>query len=284
MTSKRDYYDILGTSKTASIDEIKKAYRKLALQYHPDRNKEKDAESKFKEITEAYEILSNPQKRSTYDQFGHAAFDPSAGGPFNRAGSAGSPFGGTYYTSGNPGDFADFFGGSGDPFDIFETFFGGSSRRGPQKPHYSLKITFEEAALGTTKKLVHQGKEHTIKVPAGADDGTRIRYTDFDVSFDVKPHEYFKREGYDLFIDVQIPFTLAALGGDISVPTLKEKDLKIKIRPGTQPNSMIRLSGKGLKHLQSDRKGDLYIRLHVSIPQKLTSKQKDLLKQLAKTL
>ncbi len=285
MTSKRDYYDILGLSKKASLDEIKKAYRKKALEFHPDRNKAADAETKFKEVNEAYEILSNKDKRFTYDQFGHTAFDPSAGGPFSRG--TGGPGNYTYYTSGSPGDFADFFGGFSDPFNIFESFFGGSSsfRREPQKPHYSLTITFEEAALGVTKTIVHQGKQHTLKVPPGADDGTRMRYPDFDVSFDVRPHRQFKREGYDIFLDFDLPFTIAALGGDISVPLLGEKkELKIKIRPGTEGNTMIRLSGKGIKYLQTNRHGDYYIRLHILVPQKLTKKQKDLLKELQRTL
>lgn len=282
MSNKRDYYDVLGVTKSASADEIKRAYRKLALQFHPDRNKAADAEAKFKEINEAYEILSNPQKKQTYDQFGHAAFDPSAGNPFSRAGSAGSgPFQYSYYSSGQPGDFADMFGGFSDPFDIFETFFGGRVNRAPQKPHYSLKISFLEAAKGGEKTLVHQGKKHTIKIPAGSDDGTRIRYSDFDVSFDVAPDKTFKREGYDLFIDLKIPFTDAILGTQINVPTL-DKDLKIKIRPGTQPGTMVRLAGKGVKYLQSSRHGDLYIRLIIVLPEKLNQQQRNLLKEFEK--
>lgn len=281
MTPKRDLYDILGLKKTASQDEIKKAYRKLALEFHPDRNKSADAESKFKEVTEAYEVLSDPKKRSSYDQFGHSA--SSQGNPFS---GANGPFSYSYSSSGNPVDFADIFGGAGgDPFDIFETFFGGASpfRRGPQKPHYSIRLSFKEAALGTQKTITHQGKSHSIKVPAGSDTGTRIRYPDFDISFEVAPDKVFKREGADLIVDLNLPFSTAALGGDLSVPTL-EKDLKIKVRPGTQPETILRLSGKGIKHLQHSSHGDLYIRLHVIIPEKLTSKQKRLLKEFDQTL
>jgi len=282
MTTKRDLYDILGVTKTASADEIKKAYRKKALEFHPDRNKSTDAESKFKEVNEAYEILSSPQKKQAYDQFGHAAFDPSAGGPFSRANGAGGPFQYTYYTSGNPGDFGDF----SDPFDIFETFFGSANpfRRGPQKPHYSLKITFKEAALGTEKTLVHQGKQHKIKIPAGASDGTRIRFADFDISFDVQPDKTFKRDGYDLFLDYDLPLTTAVLGGSIKVPTLEDDGLTIKIRPGTQPGSMVRLAGKGVKYINSNHHGDLYVRLKVTLPEKLSRKQKQLFQELEKSI
>lgn len=286
MTNKRDYYDILGVDKTASAADIKKAYRQKALEFHPDRNKTADAEAKFKEVNEAYEILSNSEKRAAYDRFGHAAFDPSAGSPFSSAGTNRSgPFSYTYYTSGSPGDFADAFGGFSDPFDIFESFFGGASpfRRGPQKPHYSLRISFMEAVKGAAKKVVHQGKEYTINIPAGASDGTRIRYPDFDISFNVSPDSVFKRDGYDLYLDQEIPFTLAVLGGSITVPSL-DKDIKIKIRPGTQPGTLIRLSGKGVKHLQGSRRGDLYIRLIVTIPEKLTSRQKQLIKELHQSL
>ena len=286
MPNKRDYYDVLGVTKSSPADAIKKAYRKLALQFHPDRNKAVDAETKFKEINEAYEVLSNPQKKQTYDQFGHAAFDPSAGNPFS-----GNPFGQaggrtTYYTSGQPGDFADMFGGFSDPFDIFSSIFGGGGgspfRRGPAKPHYSMKISFMEAAKGGEKSFVHQGKKHTVKIPAGASDGTRIRYNDFDVSFDVQSHKTFKREGYDLFVDQNISFVDAILGVEVSVPTL-DGDLKIKVRAGTQPGSMLRLSGKGVKHLEGQSHGDLYIRLVITLPEKLTGKQKELLKAFDKS-
>lgn len=286
MPNKRDFYDVLGVSKTSSADEIKKAYRKKALENHPDRNKASDAETRFKEINEAYEVLSNPQKKQTYDQFGHVAFDPSAGGnPF----SGGNPFGGaggrtTYYTSGQGGDFSDMFGGS-DPFDILGSIFGGGAnpfQRGPAKPHYALKITFMEAAKGGEKTIVLKGKKHTVKIPAGSSDGTRIRYSDFDVSFDVKPDKVFKRENYDLFVDTKISFYQATVGADIKVPTL-DGDIKIHVRPGTQPGSMLRLSGKGVKHLQGSAHGDLYIRLIVTIPEKLTKHQIELLKEFDKT-
>ncbi|OGD80176.1 hypothetical protein A2368_03620 [Candidatus Collierbacteria bacterium RIFOXYB1_FULL_49_13] len=283
MTNKRDYYSVLGVERSASAAEIKKAYRQKALEFHPDRNKSADAEAKFKEVNEAYEILSNDQKKAAYDRFGHSAFDPSAGSPFTGAGTGRSgPINYTYYSQGSPGDFADAFGGFSDPFDIFESIFGGASpfSRGPQKPHYSLRVSFEEAAKGITKTIVHQGKQHTINIPAGASEGTRIRFTDFDISIDVAPHKTFKRDGYDLYVDQTIPFTLAALGGSITVPTL-EKDITIKIRPGTQPNTLLRLSGLGIQRLQSRGKGDLYIRLIVKIPEKLTREQKKLLQQLA---
>lgn len=273
MTTKRDYYDILGVTKSASAAEIKKAYRQKALEFHPDRNKSADAEAKFKEVNEAYEILSNDQKKAAYDRFGHSV--PNTGHP-------GANY--SYYSSGSPGDFADAFGGFSDPFDIFESIFGGASpfSNRPQKPHYSLRISFEDAAKGVTKTIVHQGKQHTINIPAGADDGTRIRFAEFDISINVAPHKTFKRDGYDLYIDQNIPFTLAALGGSISVPTL-DKAITIKIRPGTQPNTLLRLSAMGIQRLQSRGKGDLYIRLIVKIPEKLTREQKKLLQQLAET-
>lgn len=287
MTTKRDYYDILDIDKSASQAEIKKAYRKKALEFHPDRNKNKDAEEKFKQVNEAYEILSDPDKRKTYDQFGHAAFDPASGGPggfggFSRAGKTG-PFTYTYTTGGaNPfgGDF-DF----SDPFEIFESFFGGGGfARAQRKTRYSLTIDFMEAVKGTQKTIVHQGKSHTINIPAGADDGTRIRFQDFDVSVNVKPHDQFKRDGSDVFVDYQLPFTQAALGANIQVPTLEDKPLKVKIRPGTQPGSIIRLQGKGIKNLRGFGHGDLYIRLKITIPKNLNRQQKNLLQQLDQSI
>mgnify|MGYP003609838088 CR=1 FL=1 len=281
MPTSRDYYDILGVTKSASAAEIKSAYRKLALKWHSDRNKEKDAAEKFKEINEAYEVLSNSDKKAKYDQFGHAAFGGGTG--FNPYGSSsGNPFA-SYYSSGGNINFEDLFGGAGgfsDPFDIFSSFFGGAAQRGPRKPQYSLKVDFDEAVHGAEKTIVHQGKQYTIKVPAGADEGTRIRYSDFDVSFDVRPSKVFKREGYDVIVNHEIPFTLAILGGDTTVPTL-DGELKIKIRPGTQPETAVRLTGKGVKHLQSNRHGDLYIRFVIKLPSKLSRKQKELLQRFS---
>ncbi len=282
MSTKRDYYDILGVTKNSSATEIKSAYRKMALQFHPDRNKAPDAEDKFKEINEAYEVLSNPDKKQAYDQFGHAAFDPASGGPFASSGAPGrtGPFNYTYYTStGSPGDFADMFGGFSDPFEIFESFFGGRMGGRPAKPHYSLKIDFLDAIRGVSRTIVHQGRQHTIKIPAGSDNGTRIRYDQFDVSVDVLPDPYFKRDGNDIYVDYELPFSLAILGTDIRVRTLDKDDLKIKVRPGTQPGTVIRLSGVGAKDVHSHRRGDFYIRLIIKLPTRISNRQKQLLEQ-----
>lgn len=286
MATKRDYYDVLGVSKNSSASEVKSAYRKKALEFHPDRNKASDAETKFKEVNEAYEVLSNPQKKQTYDQFGHSAFDPASGGPQGgNPFAGGNPFGGgfSYTVNGREANLEDLFGGGGgfsDPFNIFESFFGGSGfSRQQAKPHYSMRIEFMDAIKGVEKSIIHQGKSYIIKVPAGADTGTRIRFKDFDVSLEVHPHKVFKREGYDVVIDQEVPFTTAILGGEITIPTLSGKDLDVKIRPGTQFGSVIRLSGQGVKDLHSSRHGDFYIRLNITLPQKLSRVQKSLLEQ-----
>lgn len=278
MSTNRDLYEILGLTKSASASEIKSAYRKLAMQWHPDKNKSKEAEEKFKEINEAYEVLSNPDKKAKYDQFGHAAF--SQGGGFNPGGAQGNPFGGYY--SGGSINLEDLFGQGGfsDPFDVFSSFFGGaaSGSRRPARTHYSMQIDFMEAIKGGERNLTHEGKKYQVKIPAGADDGTRVRYSDFDVSFAVKPDSKFRREGYDIIVNQEISFIEAILGGEVEVPTLDGKT-KIRLKSGTQPESVIRLTGKGVKHLNSNKHGDLYIRFIVKLPNKLSGKQKELLKK-----
>lgn len=290
MTSKRDYYDILGVTKSASSSDLKSAYRKLALKWHPDKNKESGAEAKFKEINEAYEVLSDAGKKAKYDQFGHAAFDPSAGFGGGQGGQSyrQGPFTYTYSTGGG---FEDMFGSSGqqgfnDPFNIFESFFGGQNPFGSQfqqKPHYSMSIDFMDAVNGAEKSFVHQGKQYTVKIPAGADDGTRMRYSEFDVSLNVLPHKIFRREGDDIFIYHEIPLAMAILGGETTIPTL-DGDLLIKIREGTQPSTTVRLSGKGMKHLRGGGRGDFYIKLKVMLPEKISRRAKDLVQQLQNEL
>lgn len=284
MSTKRDYYEILGVTKAASQAEIKSAYRKMALKFHPDKNKAADAEAKFKEINEAYQVLSDEKKRQMYDQFGHAAFDPASG----MGGAGGNPFSGgfqqgpftwSYSTggqAGNPFENVDF----GDPFDIFESFFGGGfTRGGKPRARYSLTVEFMDAIKGVEKKVTIDGKEHTIKIPAGADDGTRLRFDQFDITLDIKPHQRFKREQYDLFVDQTISFTTATLGGTTEVETI-DGSLTLKVRPGTASHTLVRLRGEGVQHLQAKGRGDLFVRLVVSVPTKLSKEQKKLLEQL----
>lgn len=285
----KDYYQILGLTKNASEAEIKKAYRRLALQYHPDRNKGKDAESKFKEVTKAYEVLSDSQKRQTYDQFGHAAFEQGAGqGPF---GGAGGPFGGfgqqqggpfsyTYTTGGDGGAGFD-FGGFNDPFEIFEQFFGGGSpfgARSRRRQSYSLTLDFMEAVHGVTKKVTIDNKSQTIKIPAGVDEGSRIRFGDYDVVVSVNPDKRFQREGVDIIGNKEISFAQAALGGEVEIETI-DGTLKLKIPGGTQPGTAIRLRGKGVPRLHGSGRGDHYVRIKVTVPKHLTGKQKELLRE-----
>ncbi len=280
MAENKDFYQTLGVSKTASADEIKKAYRKLALQYHPDRNKGKDAEGKFKEVTKAYEVLSDPQKKQTYDQFGHAAFEQGGGsGPFG--GAQGGPFSYTYSTGGDGGAGFD-FGGFNDPFEIFEQFFGGASPFGRQRRQaYSLTIDFLEAVHGTTKKVNIDGRSQTIKIPSGVDEGSRIRFGDYDVVVQVNSDKRFQREGFDIIATLEISLVLAALGGEVNIETV-DGDLKLKIPGGTQPGTAIRLRGKGVPHLHGSGRGDHYVRIKVTVPKHLTGKQRELLEEFQK--
>jgi len=286
MVTNKDYYEILGVSKDASDKDIKAAYRKLALKWHPDKHPEDkaQAEEKFKEINEAYQVLSDPKKRKQYDQFGHAAFDPASGmgaNPF-AGGFKQGPFTWTYTTT--SGDFNDY--DFADPFEIFEQFFGGGFARSgggfhqtKPRPRYSLTVDFMDALKGATKEVVIEGKKRKIKIPAGADDGTRIRFKDFDVTLDVKPDPRYKRDGYNLFLDQHIPYSTATLGGVVEVE-LPDKKLKLKVRPGTKSHTLVRLRGEGVPMLRSKGKGDLYVRLIVDVPDKLTSEQKEVVEKL----
>ncbi|KKQ96697.1 MAG: hypothetical protein A3C27_03095 [Candidatus Levybacteria bacterium RIFCSPHIGHO2_02_FULL_39_36] len=270
----RDYYKILGVSKNATPEEIKKSYRKLALQFHPDKNKSKEAEDKFKEINHAYEVLSDPQKKQQYDQFGAAGFEGGgAGGPF--AGRSG-PFTYTYSSGGQDFDFN--FGGFSDPFEIFEQFFGGASPFGRRKPAYSLNIDFMEAARGTEKRVTIDGKTKAIKIPGGVDSGSRIRFDEFDIIIGVRTHPTFVREGYDIITENEISMIQAALGDVVEVETIDGK-VKLKIPEGTQPGALIRLRGKGVTYLRGRGRGDHYVKIKVVISKKLKPKQKDLLQE-----
>jgi len=284
----RDFYEVLGVSKSASLNEIKTAYRKQALKWHPDRNKNTDATEKFKEINKAYEILSDPQKKQAYDQYGHAAFDRNGG---NRSNSyQQGPFSYTYSTSGGGSPFADFdFGGGFDPFDIFEQFFGGSSpfggtrRKTQRREIYETTITFDEAVAGVEKETVIKGQKKTIKIPAGVDDGNRIRFSDFDLQVRVKPHAFFKREGQDVYFEKDISYPLAVIGGVVKVPTIRG-EIQLRIRPGTQPGTAVRLRGEGIPYPQSAKKGDMYVVYKIKIPERINSHVKKLLEELKEEL
>src|SRR3989344_495832 len=249
--TEKDYYQILGVSKSAKPDEIKKAYRKLALQYHPDRNKTKEAEEKFKEINHAYEILSDLSKRQQYDQFGPSAF---AVGPFGSAKARQGPFGGG---------------------------FGGFRQQGPFKSTYSISIDFMEGIKGIQKEVNINGAVKKIKIPGGIGDGSRIRFDDFDLIVDIRPHAKFVREGQDIITEKGIPMAQAALGGVVNIETI-DGQIKLKIQEGTQPGALIRLREHGVPNLVGKGRGDHYVRVKVNIPTKLRGKQKQLLEEFEK--
>jgi len=282
MATKNDYYDILGVTKSASADEIKKAYRKQALEWHPDRHKDdkEAAEKRFKEINEAYQVLSDPQKKAAFDQYGSVAFTPGGSPGGNPFAGGGNPFTYTYSTGGgNPFGNVDF----GDPFDIFESFFGGGNPFGGQRrqqiPRYSIDLTFMEAVKGISKEVSIDGKKRKIKIPAGIYEGARINFGDFTLSVNIKPDKVFERQDDDIYVSVAIPFSLAVLGGEITVPTI-EGEIKIKIRSGTQSGVMMRLREYGVPHLHGRGKGDEYVRINVVIPEKLNHNQKSIIEEM----
>lgn len=358
MADKRDYYEVLGVDRNASADEIKKAYRKMAKKYHPDLNPDnKEAEEKFKEVNEAYSILSDSEKKARYDQFGHAGVDP------NYAGGAGG-FGGG-------------FGGFEDLGDIFGSIFGGgfggfggggraqranAPRRGADA-NATVNLSFEEAAKGCKKEIkitriencsecggsgaekgstaktcptcngsgqvtvtqrtpfgamrtqkvcdhcggsgkiiekpcsacagkgrVRRTITKEVNVPAGIDDGQYIAVRgegdvginggpngDLNISVSVRPHPIFERSGFDVFCEIPVSFSQAALGDEITVPTLDGK-VKFKIHEGTQPGDEFKLNGKGIKRLNHGGKGDQYVKIVVEVPKDLSKEQKELLK------
>ncbi len=289
MATKRDYYEVLGVNKNASEAEIKSAYRKLARQHHPDIDKSSGAAEKFKEISEAYQVLSNPEKRKAYDQFGHTPFEPGAG-----YGAGGSPFGGfrTYTYSGG-GPQVDFnFGGFTDPFDLFEQIFGmggepfgGFGAAYQRRPTYQMELSFEEAAFGTTKEVEmadSQGKRRrmSIKIPAGVDNGTRMRFEGVDIVFRVRRHFHFVREGANVFSDAILTIPQVVLGDVIEVQTM-HGTVKLKIPAGTEPGSLIRIKGKGVPYLRSSQVGDHYVRVKLEIPKRISGREKELYEQLA---
>lgn len=308
--AKRDLYNVLGVSRTASADEIKKAYRKLAMQYHPDKNPgNKSAEDKFKEATEAYDVLSDAKKREAYDQFGFAG-----GGPFG----GDNPFGGggPFRGGGGPGGFGGRPGG--DPFqdvfgDLFGDLFGGARPGGPGAAggprrrqasrgadlRYTLNLTLEEGAVGCEKTISfirqNSGKEETRKlnvtVPAGVREGQRLKLSgegdlspggsgDLFVIVNFQEHPLFKRVESDLQLELPVSYIDAILGTSVEIPTLTGK-AEIRIPPGTHTGQTLRLKGKGFPKMGGFGSGDMLIRVLVDTPEKINSKQKDLLKQLA---
>lgn len=294
--SKRDYYEVLGVSKNASDDEIKKAYRKLAVKYHPDKNPgNKEAEEKFKEISEAHEVLSDKQKRARYDQFGHAGVGGAAGGGNPFGGSAGNPFGnGTYTFNGQSFNF-DFGGGGLD--DILGSIFGfgagGRGRRPMRGADYrsSITIDFEEAIFGTTKTITAEGKEIKLKIPAGIDDGMSIRLAgkggpapeggqkgDLYIEIRVRPHKHLTREGAIILSEEHIDMVDAALGTEIDIETVDGK-ITMKVPAGTQSGTPFKLSGHGVPYRADGDRGPHIVTIIVDIPKKLSKKQKELLQE-----
>ena len=287
--AKRDYYEILGVSKSASDDEIKKAYRKLAVKYHPDKNPgDKEAEEKFKEISEAHEVLSDKQKRARYDQFGHAG----VGG----AGAAGgNPFqNGSFNFNGQSFNFD--FGGGGGLDDILGSIFGfgGGQRRPARGADYrtTVVLTFEEAVFGTTKVVNADGKDLKVKIPAGIDDGMSIRLSgkggaapkggtkgDLYVFVRVKPHKRLTREGSIILSEKVVSMADAALGTTVDVETV-DGNVRMKVPAGTQSGTPFKLSGHGVPLMRSDGdRGPHIVTVIVETPKNLSKRQKELLEE-----
>jgi molecular chaperone DnaJ len=309
--SKRDFYEILGVPRGASEEDIKKAYRKLAMKYHPDRNKgRKDAESRFKEAKEAYEMLSDKDKRAAYDRFGHAGVDPSMAGAAG-AGAGGFDFNEVFRQSRGGQAPGGGFHFEGNPEDLFEGLFGGARggrRQSAPRSHkgadvgYRMNVSLEQAAHGFETMITVPGEDADgtrtleVKIPAGIRDGQKVRVAgrghagqhggpagDVLVQIHIEPHPHFEREGDDLVTRATISQPTAALGGEIEVTTLDGR-VTMTIPPGTQPGRRFRLRGKGIKGMKSGEFGDLYVQVQVDTPTHLTAEQKELYRQLDATL
>ncbi|RMF49848.1 MAG: J domain-containing protein [Anaerolineae bacterium] len=297
----KDYYTILGVDKNASEDEIKRAYRKLAMQYHPDRNPgDKAAEEKFKEINEAYQVLSDPQKRAHYDRLGsayHSWQSRGGAGDFNWGQWATGAPGGVRVEM---GDLNDLFGGGFSEFfrTIFgggasgmEDFFGQRQASRPQRYEQPVTISLSEAYSGTTRTIETQGRRLEVKIPAGARNGTKIRVPgalgqqgDLYLNIQVAEDPRFTCKGHNLHTTVEIDLYTAVLGGEVAVPTPDGRRLMLRIPPGTQPGQTFRLSGRGMPHIKDPaRRGDLMVKVHVRLPQKLSTRQQELFRELAAT-
>jgi len=301
----KDYYKTLGVDRSASADEVRKAYRKLAMQHHPDRNPgNKQAEEKFKEINEAYQVLSDPQKRARFDQLG------SAYSTWQQRGGSPNDFDWSQWMSGQPGgqggvhveygDINDLFGQ--DIFsDFFRSIFGGmggagggraqTSTRARQQPAYQQPITIslDEAYHGTTRTLQSDERRLQVKIPAGVKTGSKVRVAggapeglDLYLIVEVAPDQRFERQGDDLRSTATIDLFTATLGGEAKVQTL-DGTVTLKIPAGTQPEQVFRLAGRGMPRLKSAQgKGDLFVRVKVRVPKNLSDKQKSLLEEAAR--
>ena len=313
-----DYYKTLGVGKTATAEELKKAYRKLALKYHPDRNKDnKEAEEKFKEANEAYAVLSDPEKRQQYDSFGSADFRQrySQEDIFRQAdlGSIFREFGINFGGGGGAGGGRGTRMGGGSPFESFFQQAGGAGGQGfssqgfsrPQRQpskggDYTLElpITLLEVLTGAEKTIsLGQGnaaEKVSVKIPAGIEPGKKLRVGgkgapspdggpagDLYLVIRIGPDPTFTREGHDLIVEKQIQFSEATLGCKIAVPTLEGKELNVTIPAGIQPQAKLRLKGNGLPAGPKGGRGDLYLKISVAVPSKLSKKQKELIEKLA---
>ena len=285
---EKDFYKILGVGKNATNDEIKKKYRSLARELHPDKTKGDLAmEEKFKAVSEAYDILSDSKKRAEYDE---------ARSLFERGGFR-APQGGQNFQG---GDFSDIFGG-GNPQDIFSNLFGGGARRGPRKGQdlqTESSITFKEAAFGTTLELRLStdggpSQNITARVPAGVNDGAKIRVKgkgapgeagpgDLFILLHVKPHTVFSRKGENILLNLPVTFVEATLGADIKVPTLSGDDVTVRIAPGTPNGRTLRVKGRGVT--KGSTTGDLLVTIDVQVPQKVEGQALDALKKFAEAI